>query len=225
MYNNKKSSIFFYGVNNMVNKKFFMIMLFCLTGFSVCALQYIDIEAGLIYIGNGEERGAPGPIVPTGGVAYMFAPGNGGFYFLPRLLLYAANYNYEGVRPLPAEPENTEFLVLGGLFDFVLGMRFVINKTVELGTGAGVAVLLRLPISLSESVADDADEYSNYFYGNLRFIYPDVDLFLKWNVSESFSLSFTLKGFIPVFHLWDGEELAFWDQLYLSLLIGICLDI
>ena len=64
-----------------------------------------------------------------------------------------------------------------------------------------------------------------YFYGALRFLYPETRFFLRWHLSDPIELVFNLRAWYPLFHLWDAQALPFVDQLMVSAGIGIAISL
>jgi hypothetical protein len=82
-------------------------------------------------------------------------------------------------------------------------------------------LLLRAPIPLFDDASSQTGAAMGYLYGMARFIYPEVELFGGLRLVEGVALRISLRGYFPLFHLWDGESLPFADQLMVSGLLGI----
>ena len=56
----------------------------------------------------------------------------------------------------------------------------------------------------------------SYFFSMGRFFYPETRFFLRWQISDPVALTFNLRAFYPLFHLWDGLSQSFFEQFMLS---------
>jgi hypothetical protein len=203
----------------------FMFLLITTLSCGAIAFEYFSIEGGIILIGNSDTSSAPSPLVPAFGASLpLFIEGTG-FYILPRLLFAGVDFLLSGTRPAPAEIENGEQLVLFSIIDALAGYRFYVSGPIELGFLAGISVIARLPIAYNDTFASESGVYLSYFYGNMRFVYPDTELSLKWNATQTVGVIFSIKALWPAFHLWDGESLPIYDQFYVAGLIGLSVEI
>jgi hypothetical protein len=184
-------------------------------------LEYVSVDAGMLFIGNSDTRSAPSPFIPCIGASLPLFFEDGSFYVLPRLLLTYTDYLFTGTRPAPAEAENAEHFVLFTILDALAGYRLKISAAIELGFLAGFSLVLRIPVAYTDTLTGETGNYTSYFYGGLRFLYPDTEVSIKWNATTGIGLMFSLKALWPAFHLWDSETLPFYDQLFVSGLLGI----
>jgi hypothetical protein len=186
---------------------------FCLT------LEEIVIDGGLILIGATDSQAAPTPLLPMIGASVTIGlPGN--FFLEPGLDLFGLYYFNTGDRVVPTELETAGgFYTQAVLISLKGGLRYPISDVLQAGGTAGLDFLLRFPLE------DDQGAGMDYFFGNLRFLYPELGGFLKWQAVDSIGLVFSLRTFIPIFHLWDGEGLPFTDQFMVSLTVGLAIKL
>ncbi len=184
-------------------------------------IRYMSIEGGVLFIGNSEVRSAPSPIIPTIGVSVPLFFEGSDFYLSPRFLLSWTDYLMSDTRPAPAEVENGEHFVLLAAFDIPFGYRLQVSEKLEIGFLAGISVLVRIPVAYAESYASETGNYVSYFYGSLRFVYPDTEICMKWNATQDIAITLSVRALWPLFHLWDGEMLPFTDQLHVAGLAGL----
>ncbi|MBA7698200.1 hypothetical protein ES703_106875 [subsurface metagenome] len=190
-----------------------------LTAMPVHSISYIQLDGGLLLIGNTEQEAAPHPLLPTVGLTLPLISGPL-FYTETGFLLFGTYYQYENQRATPVELENQGFLVIAALIDARLGLRFSISRIFKLGGSAGLGLLLRAPIPLFPDARSNVGPTLSYFYG-FRFLYPETELFAQIAVSKDFDLKLSFRAYYPIFHLWDGENLPFFDQFMVSALVGI----
>lgn len=186
------------------------------------------LTVSLVAIGNTDGLTSSGPtpvvFVQSLGASVPLAIA-GPFFLEPSLTMFGTWYEYTaGSRAVPGARESgTSFFVLGALLGARAGAAFPVSPRVSLGASLGLDLLLRFPIDLEAGAAarKDARRASyGYFYGMGRFLYPETTVFCRWRVSEKLGLVFSLGAHHPVFHLWDGEGLAYLDQLVLGAGLG-----
>ena len=182
------------------------------------ALSELEINGGLSFLGNTDPDGAPSPLMPTFGVNL---PLGTPVDLEVGVLAWGTYYLYANGRAVPAEVEFRDFWVLGLLADARIGYTFRLGQNVALGAHGGLALLLRAPIPLFDDAAPQTGAAMGYLYGMARFLYPEAELFGRFRLSEGLALRVSVRGYFPIFHLWDGEGLPFLDQLMVSGLVGI----
>lgn len=191
--------------------------------FTASTLDWLGLDASLIVLINTDENSAPSPFLNTFGMSLPFLYNDTPLYWESSLLLFGTHYqhSFEGnvdaadsSRPLftPAEIEKANSLwVLGVLLDTRFGYLFELNDRIRLGGSGGLAFVFRLPLLAIE----DGDQYRGAAFGYFftRFLYPEVELAFHWDVLDTLGLSLTVRGLFPLFHLWDGEQVSFADQM------------
>jgi hypothetical protein len=181
------------------------------------------ITTTLMLIGNTDELTSTGPtpvvMVQSLGASVPLAI-SGPFFLEPSLDLFGTWYERAGTRFVPGAIESKKsFFVLGALLGVRAGAAFPVSPRVSLGASLGLDLLLRFPIDFEVDAAGRKDDRSasyGYFYGMGRFLYPETSLFCRWRIADKFGLVLSLGARHPVFHLWDGEGLAYLDQLVLG---------
>jgi hypothetical protein len=179
------------------------------------SLRDVVIHGGLILLGATDSEAAPTPILPMLGASVTLdLPGR--LFLEPGLDLFGLYYFNTGDRVVPTEYETAGgFYTQAVLISLKGGLRYPINDVLQAGGTAGLDFLLRFPLEEDDGAGFD------YFFGDTRFLYPEIGGFLNWQVAKSIGLEFALRAFIPVFHLWDGEGLPFTDQFMVSLTVGL----
>jgi hypothetical protein len=206
----------------MKNPAFLFIsacLLFLAAPAPVPALEYIQIDAGLVYQVNSEQDSAPAPLMPAAGIVLPWRT-FGKWPLEYGLLTFGTYYRLAAGRALPAELENRDFWVQGILASVRLGPEFMLGEKVSLGLQGGISLLLRAPVPLFDDVTGDWGDLTMYFYRKLRFIYPEAGLSATLPLRERVSLRVSARAWFPLFHLWDGEGMPFTDQLLAGLLLG-----
>jgi hypothetical protein len=193
---------------------------------SALAFRTAVLEPGLLVVGNTDEPSTgPTPLVlaQSLGVSVPFEL-TGPWFFEPAAILYGTWYEYTGTRAVPGASESGDsFFVLGTLLAARAGAELRVSKSVSLGAAAGLDLLVRFPVDLAWGAASRAEDRRaslGYFFGAGRFLYPETSLFLRWALTEKFGLSFAVRAMHPVFHLWDGEDLPYLDQLLVAGQVG-----
>ncbi len=197
------------------------LLLFGIPAFAFALkISELDINAGLLFIGS-SPPGAPSPLVQTLGIS-MPIKSDGPFFLEPSIEFFGSYYEVDPItgRTVPAPYESgTSFLTIGSLITLQSGLLYTLSKDIEMGGALGVDFLIRVPYEFQNTNADTGDGLT-YFYSQGRFIYPETRFITRWHVVDGVTLAFTLRGMYPLFHLWDGESLPFYDQLLVGLDIG-----
>lgn len=186
------------------------------------ALSEIDINAGLMYIGSAPP-GAPSPVVQTLGASLLVQTG-GPLFFEPSIDFFGSYYVWNTTvnRAVPSPYENAEsFLTIGSLIGLQAGMVFPVAKDLEMGGAVGIDFLIRFPLEFPTGTGDGL----TYFYSEGRFVFPETRFITRWDVTDGVTLVFTLRGMYPLFHLWDGESLPFYDQLLAAFNLGFVISL
>ncbi|MBQ5781203.1 MAG: hypothetical protein IIW10_04580 [Spirochaetaceae bacterium] len=166
---------------------------------------------------------APGPIIFTlgGGCNFIFKDA---FAFSPTLFFFGNYYLWEGDRAYPAEIEHRTSLALNFLLDlpFVYYFRW---KDFYFSGGIGLAANMRIA-ALAQGVPDgdkdDSKEIQNFFWENLNFLYPSLQLNCDFITSHGISAGLGVRLFLSV-GSWVRKA-SFFDGAYLSAFFRITLE-
>jgi hypothetical protein len=177
-----------------------------------------------------EPEGGPSPLLMAGGVGLpleftdllSLEPELSFFGTQYQLADQAATDGSTVPKAVPTEIEYAASLwVLTVMVNVPFRLTFHPVDKISLGGGIHTALLFRIP-TLGWG-GDDLDRASiaAYFYKKLRFYYPGAGFFLNWKFSERLGFHFRLAALFPIFHLWDGENIKFYDQLMLLGRVGL----
>lgn len=181
------------------------------------------VRITLQVITNSDEEhqleSSPSPIIYMMGLGSTF-PLNSAFAFDPSLDVYSWNYGYLDGRALPFPEEDRTALVLGALLDLSFSYKIRLAEKHALKLCLGPALNLRLAVlardvSDDESVQDVAD-INSYFYDKARFLYPAAGLSYSWQMASWVRFGLGARVLVPIFHFWDGEEIAFSDNMIIG---------
>jgi hypothetical protein len=107
-------------------------------------------------------------------------------------------------------------------------LSFAVSPALALGGAIGLDFLFRFPFEFTNTdpraVGGEAPATS-YFYSMGRFFYPETRFFLRWSIIETVDLVLNVRGFYPIFHLWDGLSQSFFDQFMLSAGVGFAVHL
>jgi hypothetical protein len=201
-----------------------LLLLFPLT--AICGLDWIEADAGMMLLINTHEDSAPSPLFPFLGVSIpipVISAESPLYWDASFLFFFPLHYQYNGAddepRFSPAEIERADTLwTLGIVLETRFGYLFTLSEKVRLGGAAGLAVVFRLPIAAIEGGGTHQGEAWSYFL--VRSVYPQVEIACVWDVLDKLGLAFSLRGLFPIFHLWDGENLPFFDQFIMMANLG-----
>jgi len=205
-----------------------------LPAISACALQVSDIEVrpALFWFGNGYTIDASGIPVQysdvspvTGGagigVGLQFSPL---LSLRPALDFFGIQYALVSINGAPkAVPTQIEtanaVLILNALLSVPLTLTWTLDPQLQFSAGVSPSMLFRIPTIGYGS--PDRGAIISYLYGEGRFFYPEVQTSILYRMSDQLHAGFTLRALFPIFHLWDGEPVPFWDQMIFSGMLSL----
>jgi hypothetical protein len=190
------------------------------------SVSELDANVGLLFIGSAPPSGygAPSPLVQTIGVSLPLRS-KGPFFLEPSVEFFDTYYEWTGTRAVPTREESgIGFFTIGTLLSLQSGLLYSVSKSIDLGGALGVDFLIRFPFEFQNTDTDTSDSLM-YFYTQGRFIYPETRFITRWHVTDGVTLAFTLRALYPLFHLWDGEGLPFYDQFMTALDIGFVIGL
>jgi hypothetical protein len=190
----------------------------------------LDINASVLIIGSVPPAGfGQGTTIATliGASLPMKLPAP--FFIEPDIEFFGWPYRWTGNAAVPTQSEDgLGFFVLGMLLGVQGGISYPVSPTVSLGGSIGLDALVRFPLELQNTgstVVAGEGSAMGYFYGSLRFLYPETRFFVRWHLSDPIEILFNVRAWYPVFHLWDGEALPFLDQFMISAGIGVAINL
>jgi hypothetical protein len=106
-------------------------------------------------------------------------------------------------------------LILGLNPSVAYFFEFPLSESSCIGIGPGLDVLLRIPLlAIDESTG--IDEIWNYLHRNGKFLFPALHAYYTFTLPNGFRSGFWTRAQVPIFRLWDGEQLLLNDNLILS---------
>jgi len=209
-------------------KRFIFIFILFFSSFSLFSqsagkIYNYSIRESILFIGGSDSLAAgPSPIVNMLGIS-LSLPLNQFLYFMPALDVYGTNYGYIDARAVPVEVENRTAFVSSLALDAPL--YFVMSPFDKLKFGLGFGILFNpqialLAFNISESESVNVGAINSYFYGTLRFIYPDVGTFVSYSIADTISISAHTRFVYP----WQNllNNISFTEGMTIS--AGISID-
>lgn len=141
-------------------------------------------------------------------------PLGGGFSFEPNLGAYWNYYELSASgRAVPTEISEGYIYAFGLLIDLPLVYTLRLGESFALSAGAGLCLHPRVGIKSLKSVADDyVASVNSYFWSDGRFFLPSSLLRVEYRLNDKISVDLGGKYLWPIFNLWAGEDLSFFDQ-------------
>lgn len=211
-------------------KRLFFSFFFIFTVFFIYAQESLPKDKLSLFVTlgphgslNTEDNSAPSPI--------QFSLGFGANINFTNLLSFSpfiqfyTNYSLwdsETEQVLPAEIEHRTALVFNGLIDLPLNFNFAVKNS-EFAVGLGVGFLARigiLPQGVPTSEEDDVKNINNWFWGNLHFLYPMIQISWDYKLNNSWKAGLGVKAYYPISNISTGETSPFQNGM-LSLLVRI----
>jgi hypothetical protein len=182
--------------------------------------QEIEVFYDVLRLENSDSDSAPSPILGVLGAGARFKLTDL-LSFRPGIGFYGIEYFYRDGKAFPAEIEKKDAVgTLGLLIELPVVYRYDFKDT-RFSAGGGLGPALSVKIPLIPHGDAPTGEVAGYFLEDLRFFYLEIRGFFDWNLSDLFGLSFRLRALLPVFHLWDGENVPFSDQMMLGAGVGL----
>ena len=211
-----------------------IVALLCVVGAASYGLESIDIFTGLLVVGNppvesesvdGAPTGAPSPILNTLTTSFVFDIGRL-FRFAPELTLYGTQYGWLSVaeKAVPVERQYADAVwFLSAVAEPLIWLNIPLGVRHHLGFQFGLAFNMRIPITSWGTGRDQLKLMASYLYSEARFFYPDIGFTFSWRpaIYDKLVLSTRARILLPMFHIWDGEEVEFMDQFIASFSIGL----
>lgn len=182
-----------------------------------------DGEANGIDVGEANGIAASQIITYAGaGVNFSFSDFLG---FAPALDVYSDEMVYleEYGRAFPTQKTTGSFtgpvavlLVLN--LNLPWYMQVDISGMTSFSLAAGPGLLFRIPVIPLDGTQSMA-EISNYTLGSGRWLNFQLEPALDFQVNDWFGFSVGSKVILPIWHLWDGTDLPFWDTLSVGTMI------
>lgn len=193
----------------------------------------VDVRGGVAWIGNGYREYPDGttvqgsdvsPLRPLLGAAVplQFSPHA---VFTPALDLFWQDYlAVEDGKVVPTQIETGSAAgdiagTLGVILSLPVTYEWRTGERFTLGAGGGLALVLRLPLGPIDG--SDASPLWNYFYSDLRFLYPEAQFALRYEASETIEVGGLLRVLWPVAPLITDYDVPFWDEMKIALMTTV----
>jgi hypothetical protein len=148
------------------------------------------------------------------GVVLPFEPGSR-WSFVPTADFYFANYqwfNHTGPAVL-ADIGDREAFVFGVLLNAPVVYSLNVKPPWKVSFGAGLAINARYGfMAVSGVPSSDIDAINSYFWSDGRFIMPSTMARVFYSLTRHVDFGFEALAYWPVFNLWAGRGLSFFDQ-------------
>ncbi len=197
-------------------------------------LQSVDINSGLIWIGNatveeasdnGEPTGAPNPLLHTLSVSFPLTLGSV-FSFAPEIGIFTTQF---GMVPGTNKAVHVEeqfaraVWMIGVLVEPLFRLDVALSEKFTLGWNLGIVFLGYVPVwrAVWADGWSDLGDIASYLYGKARYIYPDVGMGFTVKTHENIAFRMQARSYLPVYHLWDDSDGPFYNRLMVSLTVGL----
>lgn len=194
-------------------------------------LESIDLRSSLTWIGNSDtSQGSEiDPVIVLPGLSFSFRLSDV-VRFAPGLELSLDEYALVASgRAVPTQIETGSAVgplavVAGVAVSTPWYFGFFPVPELELAAAVSPTVYFRFPLLPIENT--DPAAIGAYLLGMGRFLYPELRLHIGYRRGPTVAFALEGRALFPIFHIWDEEDLPFWDQLILggSLSIRFFLD-
>ena len=191
---------------------------------SIWCLPYIGIDTGLLFLVNDEAAGAPNPVILQGLGATLPLINNNdeGFSLDASLLVFLCQYQWLNNRAIPADSERPD--TIGVVFvqlDIRSGILMKLTKELTFGASLGPALVLPFPLFAYDNGAAYFNSMYTYFYTNLKFLYGEAELLLRWAILKELNLTFKLRAMYQLSALRDVLTVSRFNGMMFQGIISI----
>lgn len=203
----------------------FALLLLCfpVVAGNALSLSSVDVRSGILWLGSsgGGQVVAPSPFLNVWGVSLPLNF-NSSIALVPEIDLFGTQYQLFGSRAIPTEIEfRSSVWLLNVIVDPAVRYQIRLSKSLTWGVELSPAFVFHIPTVSWDLTSQQIGQITGYFYSLGRFIYPEAGTSLSYQLLPNIGLEVRLRSFFPIFHLWDGEGLPFYDQLMVDGSIGL----
>jgi len=196
------------------------------------AVFAVDVEGIQFSFGNAiilnaepvEVSPAPTVVAPMLGVAVPMTFTDI-LYFEPGLRFYTTIVTLtDDNKAVPAADETAGSVsVLNCELRPEIGAIFDIGETIAIGVTGAPVLTFRIPVNAEDEENGESHKtaVSEYYYGSARFLGFYAGGFFSWAFGGHSVLRLKAGTNLPVYHLWDGDDAGFYDQLVIEPEIGM----
>lgn len=187
------------------------------------SLSTVDVRSGILWLGSSGDGQvvAPSPVLNVWGVSLPLSISSS-FVLVPEIDFFGTQYQLYGSRAIPTEIEyRSSVWLLDVLVDPAVRYQIRLSKSLTWGLELSPAFIFHIPTVSWDLSSQQIGQITGYFYSRGRFFYPEVGTSLLYQLLPNIGLEFRVRSFFPIFHLWDGEGLPFFDQLMIDGSIGL----
>ena len=183
------------------------------------ALQSVSVFHDTLWLGNSDNDSAPSPILSVWGASLRFHLKDR-WSFAPELALTTVEYLYRDGKALPAEIEEANAV---RTLDIICGLPFLYRfqpaNDLRVFAGTGPTFSFKVPYrTLGNASGTDVAEY---FLQSGRFLHWEVCSVLEWDFHEYLGFCVRARIIIPVYRLWDGDNMPLYDGLMAGVSFGL----
>lgn len=113
-------------------------------------------------------------------------------------------------------------LALGPAASWV--MDFNLTESTRIGFDLGLQTLVRIALYGLDGCTGYG-KITEYLNSNAKFIYTTIGLHSRFHLREGIGFGPWLRTNLPMYRLWDGEDLPFWDTMFIALGFDVQLDL
>ena len=141
-------------------------------------------------------------------------------YFEPGLRFYSTTVVLDSdYKPVPAAIETRNRIsVLDCELRPEIGAVFNITDKIMLGVTGAPVFTFRFPVFAYDEAAatEQKTVVREYYFSAARFLGFYAGGLFSWTFAENSALRLKIGTNLPVYHIWDAEEIAFYDQLMIE---------
>jgi hypothetical protein len=179
-------------------------------GLGAVLIVNLDPDAGTKYVNPSVADSV------SFGLEYPIGPADSPFSLEPSCLVYWAYYELTNSgRAVPSPMEFRNAAVVGLILDWSASYTLPISRRSSFAAGLGLAFDIRAGLRADPDTSGTPDgtiaAINNYLWSGGRFFMPSALVRYEYKAKESIGMEASLKAYLPIYNLWTGEDLGFFD--------------
>jgi hypothetical protein len=175
------------------------------------SFQSIGISHDTLWLGNSDSDSAPSPVLSVWSVSAKFALSRN-WYLAPEIGFYEVEYFYRDNVAFPAEIEYADAV---RTFNILLSSpflyRFAPAEDFIILTGTGPAFSFKIP-RRTYGYGSGGD-IGDYFIQKGRFLHWEVIADFEWSLFPHLAFYTRARVIVPLYRIWDGDDMPIYDGL------------
>ena len=181
--------------------------------------QSIGVFHDTLWLANSDSDSAPSPILSVWGFSARIGIAEK-WSIAPEIAFSSVEYLYRDDIAYPAEIEYADAVrTLNIIFSIPVAYRFDPVEDIAIYVNAGPTFSFKVPYRTFGDVS--RGDVAGYFTKKGRFFHWETGAALEWNFIESLAFYVRTRLVLPMYRMWDGDNMPFYDGLMFGVGFGL----